>query len=1001
MDLDMQDLLVIERIEQILEIKLEKASGQHAFMNKYTLENGHVLRLSIGDKLSEKNFSQTIEAMKQLEHLTWLRIISRDISDASPLKELKQLSSLVLLNLPISEIGWLGNLKQLTKLTIDHSKTTDFSPINELSNLVSLELIDYQLSDISFIKELKNLSVLHLNNTRISDISPLSELTGLTVLSLNNNQIPDISPLSELKQLVRLNMVSSLVTDISPLSELRQLTYVNLNNNLISDISPVGGLKELTSLSLNDNKISDISPVCELKHLKELYLINNRISSLPSALVGSINFIDIIVDENIFSNTGVYLSGNPLEDPPLEIIKQGREALLRYYERKETQAFSEIKEAKLIIVGDGAAGKTSLIKRLEDPGAELPKADERTRGIDVTNWEFEKNFTAHIWDFGGQDVYYPVHRFFITENAVFALLATTRVEQHNFEYWIPTIYQFGGNSPILIGQTCHDGIRASWNELGIYIGNPLFNIIKNGARDFFPINLIANNTGLDEIKREIIHQIKTLPHCNKSIPTSWIKVREELKNQNLFCINYSGFRDICKTVDSRSFRTDEDFYDCCRFLHDIGSIFWYHKNEMLKEWVVLRPEWAVEAVYKIIDDEEIKSRLGYIYPNDFKRLWLGGHFSDHHHVLKEMLREFKIAFPKKHDKGSFILPALLESMPKEKDWNEGPHITIEYEYTFMPRAIVNQLSAELSEYILMDETGSRKENVWNNAVVLMYEDVTKCLVKEDFYNRRITIRASGRDARGLAMIVMRSLNNIEKAYKGVAHETLIPCICDECRIGNNVTKYRYNDLIRRYDEKGREVAHCDESGQAISIDELIYNAGLRFRLKEPGTKPMKINVFLASSKELYVERQELEILINRQNKKLVDEGKFISLEIWEDSINAMSQTRLQDEYNKKVRESDVFISLFFTKAGKYTVEEFETAHEQFLATGKPYVYTYFRNSPVNIGDIDEKALRSLLKFKKRLLDLGHFVTEYKDITDLKYQFRDQLDKLIVSGGRFC
>jgi len=63
---------------------------------------------------------------------------------------------------------------------------------------------------------------------------------------------------------------------------------------------------------------------------------------------------------------------------------------------------------------------------------------------------------------------------------------------------------------------------------------------------------------------------------------------------------------------------------------------------------------------------------------------------------------------------------------------------------------------------------------------------------------------------------------------------------------------------------------------------------------------------------------------------------------WEKFLDAMSETRLQDEYNQEVRKCDIFVSLFFTKTGKFTKEEFETAFEQFNKTGKPQIYTYFK-----------------------------------------------------------
>jgi hypothetical protein len=110
----------------------------------------------------------------------------------------------------------------------------------------------------------------------------------------------------------------------------------------------------------------------------------------------------------------------------------------------------------------------------------------------------------------------------------------------------------------------------------------------------------------------------------------------------------------------------------------------------------------------------------------------------------------------------------------------------------------------------------------------------------------------------------------------------------------------------------------------------------------------------------------------------------------------MSETRLQDEYNKAVRNCDIFLSLFKTKTGKYTEEEFDVAHETFKTKQKPLIYTYFNDAQINIASITEE-INTILAFKKKLANLGHYHTDYKSIDHLKLQFQQQLDKLIEEG----
>lgn len=160
-------------------------------------------------------------------------------------------------------------------------------------------------------------------------------------------------------------------------------------------------------------------------------------------------------------------------------------------------------------------------------------------------------------------------------------------------------------------------------------------------------------------------------------------------------------------------------------------------------------------------------------------------------------------------------------------------------------------------------------------------------------------------------------------------------------------------------------------------------------------QPKKI--FLASSFELLDDRKEFEIFINRKNNEWVSKGVHLKLIVWEDFLDALSQTRLQDEYNKEIRDCDVFVMLFCTKVGPYTEEEFETAFGQFKATNKPFIYTYFKDAQISTGSANQKDLLSLWAFQEKLKAMGHFYTSYKNIDALKFHFNAQLDKLVASG----
>ena len=148
----------------------------------------------------------------------------------------------------------------------------------------------------------------------------------------------------------------------------------------------------------------------------------------------------------------------------------------------------------------------------------------------------------------------------------------------------------------------------------------------------------------------------------------------------------------------------------------------------------------------------------------------------------------------------------------------------------------------------------------------------------------------------------------------------------------------------------------------------------------------KLKLFLASSFELKPERDHFEQQIYRKCKSWFEKGIFLHLDIWEDLSGRLSATGSQSEYNKYVKDADLFVLLGYTKMGMYTTEEFEKALGQFVATQKPFIFTYFKET-------NEAVEASLIQFKARLLDMGHFISTFKDSNDLWVQFNKELERL--------
>jgi len=158
--------------------------------------------------------------------------------------------------------------------------------------------------------------------------------------------------------------------------------------------------------------------------------------------------------------------------------------------------------------------------------------------------------------------------------------------------------------------------------------------------------------------------------------------------------------------------------------------------------------------------------------------------------------------------------------------------------------------------------------------------------------------------------------------------------------------------------------------------------------------PREIRIFLASSFEFADDRDDFELYFRQQNDQLRKKGIYLEIVRWENFLDAVSKTRKQDDYNKAIRECDIFVSLFFTRTGKYTEEEFDVALDEFQKKDRPLIFTFFKKGLVDIDSLREEDLKSLRAFQAKLKKLGHFPTVYTSNENLKLKFRDQLDKVL-------
>lgn len=734
------------------------------------------------------------------------------------IEPLKNLSNLKLLNLSfnkLSEINELTNLLNLKYLDIGANQIEKINGLSQSNLLEMLVLSRNKIKRIEQVSHLLNLKKISLHHNRINRIEGFDTLVNLQELYLPHNYISEIKGLDKLAHLTHLNIAYNKITKIPDLKYLTSLIHLNLCNNKIKDISGLKDLTNLQTLDIYDNQITTINELKDLLYLRKIDFANNKIKSLlplfPFLIRKEMPLK--VVSKNRASFGDINIERNPVTFPPMEVVRLGPETVLRYILISQIDSLTEVREAKLVLTGSGESGKTSLSLRLNNKECQLPDKDDRTKDVEVSDYHFntEKgdNFTAHIWDFGGQQILHNFHRLFMNDSALYVLLTETSRENDDFDYWLQTIRLFGGDSPILFVQNKRNGVP---RRLSIAHYKETFNI----KDDLYEVNLY-DNEGLSDLEQAIQRHIQQLPIVKRTIPKSWFKLRKELEAIKEPFINYSKFVIACKECNIIE---TIDIEDAGNFLHQLGIILWYKDNPALRDKIILERHWATKALFQLVFDEKINGQQkGKFTKADAQAIWdrdTGTDYKYYTAQLIALMQEFKLAYRQRNKKEAYIIPALLPAVIPEKQFTGGSRITVIYEYLHLPRGLVNQLTAEMYEKIESDE------HTWSEGVWLK-EGSTEARIMENRNERTIKVEVSGTQHRELFGAIKLTLDNIHSEYKGIKYEMKIPCICASCKTNDKKHYFHYKSIIKRIEDGKKDTIECVISGDDVSLHALLDN----------------------------------------------------------------------------------------------------------------------------------------------------------------------------------
>ena len=669
-------------------------------------------------------------------------------------------------------------LNSLTHLLVGGNLLTGLPPeIVRLTSLSNLFLWSNLLKGLpEEITELTNLCVLDLRRNQLIELpSRIGNLTNLISLDLDNNELTRLPPeIANLNSLIRLQLRNNHLTTLpKEIGNLTHLSSLDVYHNRLKTLpSAIAELTNLDRIDLRNNELTSLPrEFAKLNNLTYLDLRGNHLASLPQEItvLTALTYLDLSFNKltslppevtKLTRLMNFDLRGNQLPIPP-ETLADPADVKTIFAAIAGLQSGERLNEAKMLVVGDGKAGKSSVVEQLIH-GTFNPKK-QTTLGVDLDEMQVLQSevkgegepVKLNIWDFGGQEIQHSTHQFFLTTRSLYVLVVDARKGDQigNIEYWLKLIESFGGDSPIVI----------VINQIDQLKGQRPLNLDRKALQEKYNIpdfieTSCETGEGIPALKEAIAREVERLKHVHDFWPREWLAIKRRLKEERADYIPVEAYYKIC----GEESLNDGDIREfLLGLLHDLGVVIRFPGDTQ-----VLNPRWVTQGVYGLLTSAELVKAQGRFDLKDVGNILASlpdakTRYPQYtHERLIKVMKHFELCFEFTNREGHYLIPRHLHDNELDIPWDDADALKFQYHFVeTLPDSIISRFIVRMNQYI-------ERQYYWKNGVFLR-DGENRAKIKADLVDRRIFITIIGKEhsRRAFLAVIRSAFEEINRNFK--------------------------------------------------------------------------------------------------------------------------------------------------------------------------------------------------------------------------------------------